>query len=99
MAELSGTAYSHSTLAPDWGCEVLSASTRKIDLHEKRPLVHAREGVLHLWLVDPTDRTLQAFAQRSTRARVGIASTGTDLLNSRFVNLRSSGYRVTLVTV
>ena len=58
MAELPDTAY--FTLAPDWVCEVLSASTRKLDLHEKRP-VYAREGIPHLWLVDPTDRTLEAF--------------------------------------
>ena len=48
------------TLAPDWVCEVLSPSTRRLDLHGKRP-VYAREGVRHLWLVDPTDRTLEAF--------------------------------------
>ena len=56
MAELPDTAY--FTLAPDWVCEVLSASTRKLDLHEKRP-VYAREGIPHLW--HPTDRTLEAF--------------------------------------
>ena len=50
----------HVTLAPDWVCEVLSPSTRKVDLLEKRPL-YAREGVAHLWLVEPTDRTLEAF--------------------------------------
>ena len=58
MAELPETAY--FTLAPDWVCEVLSASTRKLDLHGKRP-VYAREGIPHLWLVDPTDRTLEVF--------------------------------------
>ena len=51
------------TLAPDWACEVLSASTRKLDPHRKRPL-YAREGVGHLWLVEPTDRTLEAFELR-----------------------------------
>ena len=51
------------TLAPDWVCEVLSASTRRHDLHGKRP-IYAREGVGHLWLVDPTDRTLEAFELR-----------------------------------
>ena len=51
------------TLVPDWVCEVLSASTRKIDLHGKRP-IYAREGVAHLWLVDPLDRTLEAFELR-----------------------------------
>ena len=48
------------SLPPDWVCEVLSASTRRLDLQEKRP-VYAREGVGHLWLVDPADRTLEAF--------------------------------------
>ena len=46
--------------APDWVCEVLSPSTRKLDLCGKRP-IYAREGVRHLWLVDPLDRTLEAF--------------------------------------
>ena len=50
-------------LAPDWVCEVLSASTRRLDLQSKHP-VYAREGVAHLWLVDPTDRTLEAFELR-----------------------------------
>ena len=51
------------TLAPDWVCEVLSPSTRRLDLHGKRPL-YAREGVGHLWLVDPANRTLEAFELR-----------------------------------
>ena len=61
MAALPDTAYFN--LAPDWVCEVLSASTRRFDLHGKRP-VYAREGVGHLWLVDPADRTLEAFELR-----------------------------------
>ena len=61
MADLPDTAY--FTLPPDWVCEVLSASTRKLDLHGKRP-VYAREGVGHVWLVDPADRTLEAFELR-----------------------------------
>ena len=58
MPDYPDTAY--VSLPPDWVCEVLSASTRRLDLQEKRP-VYAREGVGHLWLVDPTDRTLEAF--------------------------------------
>ena len=58
MPDYPDTAY--VTLAPDWVCEVLSSSTRKVDLHEKRP-VYAREGVTYLWLIEPTDRTLEAF--------------------------------------
>ena len=58
MKKLPGKAY--FTLAPNWVCEVLSASTRRLELQEKRP-VYAREGVRRLWLVDPADRTLDAF--------------------------------------
>ena len=61
LRELPDAAY--FSLAPDWVCEVLSASTRRLDLHGKRP-VYAREGVSHLWLVDPGDRTLEAFELR-----------------------------------
>ena len=61
MPEYPDTAY--VTLAPDWVCEVLSASTRRLDLQGKRP-IYAREEVRHLWLVDPTDRTLEAFELR-----------------------------------
>ena len=61
MPKLPDTAY--ITLAPDWVCEVLSPSTRKLDLYGKRP-VYAREGVAHLWLVDPLARTLEAFELR-----------------------------------
>ena len=61
MPDYPDTAY--FTLAPGWVCEVLSASTRELDLHGKRP-VYARERVAHLWLVDPTDRTLEAFELR-----------------------------------
>jgi Uma2 family endonuclease len=47
-------------LAPDWVCEVLSASTASLDRNVKLP-VYAREGVGHVWLVDPIARTLEVF--------------------------------------
>ena len=47
-------------IAPDWVCETMADSTRELDLNGKRP-VYAREGIPHLWLVEPTDRTLDAF--------------------------------------
>ena len=53
----------YATLAPDWVCEVLSPSTRKLDLHGKRA-AYGREQVGHLWLVDPADRTLEVFELR-----------------------------------
>ena len=53
-------------------CEVLSPGTRKLDLYEKRP-IYAREGVPHLWFVDPLARGLQAFEPRAGQ-RLLIAS-------------------------
>ena len=50
-------------LSPDWVCEVLSPSTRAIDTGAKRS-IYAREGVSHLWFVDPETRTLEAFELR-----------------------------------
>ena len=47
-------------LAPDWVCEVLSTSTAAVDRVKKMP-IYAREGVGHLWLVDPLLRTLEAY--------------------------------------
>jgi Uma2 family endonuclease len=47
-------------LAPDWVCEILSPGTRRFDLTDKRAL-YGRNGVAHLWLVDPDARTLEAF--------------------------------------
>ena len=47
-------------LAPDWVCEVLSPSTVAVDRVRKMP-VYAREGVTHVWLVDPLARTLEVF--------------------------------------
>ena len=48
------------SLAPDWICEVLSPKTHRLDRVEKRS-VYAREGVQHLWLVDPLERTLETY--------------------------------------
>ena len=51
------------TLPPDWVCEILSPSTRHLDLGRKRD-IYAREAVAFLWLVDPDARTLEAFELR-----------------------------------
>ena len=58
MPQLPDSAYFE--LTPDWAFEVLSASTRKLDLVRKRP-IYAHEGVPHLWLIDPIERILEAF--------------------------------------
>ncbi len=49
------------TTRPDWVCEILSPSTRRYDLTTKRD-TYARQGVSHLWFVDPEARTLEAFS-------------------------------------
>ncbi len=63
MLEFPTTA--HFTLAPDCVCEVISPSTRALDLGGKRA-IYAREGVTYLWLVDPDARSLEAFTLRGS---------------------------------
>lgn len=48
------------SLAPDWACEVLSPSTAALD-RVKKLSIYAREGVPHVWLVDPIARTLEVL--------------------------------------
>jgi len=64
MPELPDTAA--FDLAPDWVCEVLSPSTAATDRAEKMP-IYAREGVPHLWLVDPLAKTLEACRLENDR--------------------------------
>jgi Uma2 family endonuclease len=51
-------------LAPDWLCETLSAPTIEID--RAKLDVYAREGVPHVWLVDPEQRTLELLVLRGS---------------------------------
>ena len=64
MPELPDTAAFE--LAPDWVCEVLSPSTEATDRAEKMP-IYGREGVGHVWLVDPVARTLEVFQLEASR--------------------------------
>lgn len=52
------------TVAPDWLCEVLSPSSEARDRARKLPLYH-REGVGHVWLVDPLARTLEVLRREA----------------------------------
>lgn len=54
----AAAARAYPTVAPDWVCEVLSPSTEKIDRGHKLR-IYAREGVAHVWLVDPPSQTLE----------------------------------------
>lgn len=60
-------AEAYLTLAPDWVCEVLSASTEAIDRGAKLR-IYAREGVSHAWLVGPLRQTLEVL-ERDGRGR------------------------------
>ena len=45
---------------PDWVCEHLSDSTARFDRMKKLPL-YARQGVPHVWLADPRERTVVVY--------------------------------------
>jgi Uma2 family endonuclease len=48
-------------VAPDWACEILSPSTARLDRGPKRR-IYAEAGVGHLWLLEPSEGTLEVFA-------------------------------------
>ena len=49
------------TIVPDWCCEVLSRSTKRDDRKKKLP-IYVREGVSHIWIVDPEVRLVEVFS-------------------------------------
>lgn len=65
------------TLAPDWLCEVLSPSTSAFDRKKKLP-VYAREGVRHVWLVDPTTKTLEVLRLDGETFRIAAVASEDD---------------------
>ena len=60
MPEPPAASESFVTLPPDWVCEVLSKSTESIDRQNKLP-IYAAHGVHHVWLLDPTAKTLEVY--------------------------------------
>lgn len=64
MPELPDTAAFE--LSPDWVCEVLSPSTEALDRASKMGS-YAREGVKHLWLVDPRLHLLEVYRLENGR--------------------------------
>lgn len=63
------------SLAPDWVCEVLSPSTYGLDRGAKLP-VYARQGVRHVWFVDPVARTLEVLSLEGGRYTLMVTHTG-----------------------
>lgn len=53
-------------VTPDWACEILSDSTRKKDLGPKRDM-YARQGVTHLWIVEPEAHVLEVYSLGAAR--------------------------------
>jgi Uma2 family endonuclease len=56
-------------LSPDWACEVLSPATAATDRDDKL-VIYAREGVAHVWLVDPLLKTLEVLRLDGTTYRI-----------------------------
>jgi Uma2 family endonuclease len=52
------------TVVPDWICEVLSPGTRRSERMKKMP-IFAREKVVHVWLADPEERSIEVFRHAS----------------------------------
>ena len=69
------------TLAPDWVCEVISPSTGRLDRSRKMN-VYAREGVRHLWFLDPLAHTLETYRLESGRWMVATTHGGTETVHA-----------------
>ena len=69
------------TLAPDWVCEVISPSTGRIDRSRKMRIC-AREGVRHLWFVDPLARTLEVYRLEDGRWLVASTHGGDEVIRA-----------------
>ncbi|MBI1874734.1 MAG: Uma2 family endonuclease, partial [Acidobacteria bacterium] len=54
------------SIAPDWVCEILSPSTEALDRVPKLR-VYAREGVAHVWLINPRSQTLEVLRLEHAR--------------------------------
>ena len=69
------------TLAPDWVCEVVSPSTGRVD-RSRKMRHYARDGVQHLWLVDPLLQTLEVYRLEAGRWVVLATYAGDDVVRA-----------------
>jgi Uma2 family endonuclease len=60
------------SIAPDWVCEVLSPGGEGID-RVRKARIYCREAVMHYWIVDPVQQTLEVM--RNERGRWLIVET------------------------
>jgi len=68
-------------LAPDWLCETLAPSTARIDRGHKLR-IYAREGVHHVWLIDPIARTLEVLILAGDRWSIAAVHSGSDVVRA-----------------
>jgi len=52
------------SVPPDWVCEILSPNTARLDRVRKMP-VYAQHEVAYFWLIDPLEKTLEAYRLES----------------------------------
>ena len=69
------------TLAPDWICEIVSPSTGRID-RSRKMRHYARDGVAHLWLVDPLLQTLEVYRLDGERWVVAATHAGDEVVRA-----------------
>ena len=69
-----------SVVPPDWLCEVLSPSTKRLDRFQKL-LIYAEYGVKHCWYVDPIEKTLEAFILSEGAYKIGPDFADSDLVS------------------
>ena len=69
------------TLAPDWVCEIVSASTEALD-RGKKLAIYAREAVPHFWIINPDNQTLEIYALAAGRWTVAGTHVGDVLVRA-----------------
>lgn len=74
----------HIEGAPDLIVEILSPSTARMDLWEKR-LDYEAAGVQEYWVVDPDSRTVELYAREGGRLIPVDRARGTGVLRSRLL--------------
>jgi Uma2 family endonuclease len=69
------------TLCPDWVCEIVSPFTARADRVWKMP-IYLRDGVEHLWIVDPVHETLEIFRHGASEWSVASTHAGKDIVRA-----------------
>lgn len=78
VGSLSFTTANETAVCPDWVCEVLSTN-RAYDWGTKKP-AYEKLGVRYLWMVDPDERSLEAFERVNGAYRSIAKGTGSVVL-------------------